>query len=648
MARGLQEADRLNILKALIVASTAYAASAFGNTAALPPHAATATPSLSAEPSLLADPARLEAFVDGMVGAQMAELQSPGAAVVIVHRDRVLLARGYGFADRERALPVSPSRTLFRVASISKLFAATAVLQQVATGKLDLDRDVNAYLDFAVPSTFDAPITLRHLLSHTAGFEDRDIGLFTFNPANAKAPLGETLARNMPGRRWPPGKIASYSNYGVSLAGYIAARAAVRDYEALLQQAVFGPLGMTSTTTLQPVPKGLAGRLATGYVSDGGIEPGPFEYVLTAPASTVSATADDMARFMRAQLNHGLLDGVQALPATVVDRMHQPLFNSPVGANAIGPVFIHQTFSGLSAISHGGDLLSFAAMMVLVPEKDFGVLILFNTANVRAAYQFPEVLIAAAFGAPAAPVSYPVSEADLKRYIGVFSGNRHSVSSIEKLHLLFDQRDISTSGDGQLVMRSSGRLVRWRPIGPDAFVEVTPGGSGNEQLLFERTGAAEAPGFAYLNGPEVPFGRVAWYETQVFARAVTAAVAIATMLLIGHALAARRPLAAHARQTAGLLAVSGAMNLLFAGLVVRQIRPMLESGEAIDLPPGLPLILAIPLFAVIFSLVALVPLVRHRAQLWPVGQRALSAFALLCFGAFWAGLAVWNLFGFHY
>jgi len=139
-------------------------------------------------------PAEMEAFVDGVIAAQLESLHIPGAAVAVVADGKVYFAKGYGYADLEKHRKVDPETTMFRIASVTKLFTWTAVMQLVEQGKLDLKVDVNAYLKaFKIPATFPEPITLTHLLTHTAGFEDSEIGEYSLDPAHFKS-LGQVLA----------------------------------------------------------------------------------------------------------------------------------------------------------------------------------------------------------------------------------------------------------------------------------------------------------------------------------------------------------------------------------------------------------------------------------------------------------------------
>ncbi|HSK84909.1 MAG TPA: serine hydrolase domain-containing protein, partial [Rubrobacter sp.] len=131
------------------------------------------------EDAQLADPVELETFLDGVMSTQLETHHIPGATVAVVKDGEPFFAKGYGFADVERREPVVADETLFRIGSVAKLFTVTAVMQLAEEGQLDLDADVNTYLeDFQIPDTYSEPVSLEHLLTHTAGFEERIVGLF--------------------------------------------------------------------------------------------------------------------------------------------------------------------------------------------------------------------------------------------------------------------------------------------------------------------------------------------------------------------------------------------------------------------------------------------------------------------------------------
>lgn len=199
------------------------------------------------------DGREVEAFLDGFFAQQLEGHRIPGAAVSVVRGGEVLVAKGYGQADVEAEEPVVADETLFRIASTSKLFTATAVMHLVEEGKLDLNEDVNVYVDdVEVPDTYPGrPVTLRHLLTHTAGFEESFTGTGARDAADVQ-PLGEYLSGKTPARVRPPGEAMAYSNYGISLAGHVVEEVSGIPFERYVEKNVFDPLDMESTTFAQP------------------------------------------------------------------------------------------------------------------------------------------------------------------------------------------------------------------------------------------------------------------------------------------------------------------------------------------------------------------------------------------------------------
>jgi CubicO group peptidase (beta-lactamase class C family) len=199
-----------------------------------------------------------ESFIDGVMAAQRQARHFAGAVVVVVSDGRIAFEKGYGYADFAERTPVDPARTLFRVASNSKMFVWTAVMQLVEQGRLDLHTDVNRYLKgVQVPATFPEPITLEHLMTHTAGFEDRVIGLFS-RSADGVRPLADAVKADMPRRVFAPGTVPAYSNYGTALASLIVEQVSGVPYEQYVEDRILAPLGMQHATVRQPVPGDLA------------------------------------------------------------------------------------------------------------------------------------------------------------------------------------------------------------------------------------------------------------------------------------------------------------------------------------------------------------------------------------------------------
>ena len=205
------------------------------------------TSNLMAATSSLDDPAVVEAFVDGLVKPLMKNNNSPSGTVAIARNGELIFAKGYGFQDVEQQIPVVADRTLFRPGSTSKLFTWVGVMQLVEQGKLDLDADVNEYLKtFKIKDTFERPVTLRDIMTHTPGFEDGGLGYLIIEDPDKAIPLRDAMERYQPARVNPPGAHSAYSNYGTALAGLIIANISGMEFAEYIQQNIFNPLGMNN------------------------------------------------------------------------------------------------------------------------------------------------------------------------------------------------------------------------------------------------------------------------------------------------------------------------------------------------------------------------------------------------------------------
>jgi len=327
-----------------------------------------------------------ESFVDGVMHERIGET-TPGMTVAIVEDGELVLAKGYGYADVETELAVQPEETTFPVGSVSKAVTFTGVMQAVEEGVLDLDEDIMTYLDDSpvdVPDTYDDPVTLEHLGTHTAGFESL-VPQFLDDPADLTS-IETLLVDRQPDRVRPPGETVEYSNYGATLAGHVLAEARGSTFEAVMQSEMFEPLGMEHSTFAQPVPDDHPGRLAKPYnVAGGSFVRADEGYVNARPAGAMTATATDMAAFMDAHLttappSENIDDGPRLLHPETVERMHSrhhvrhPAVNNwRYGVYEAGPVD-----AGL--ITHSGGTPNSVSELVLVPEQDLGFFIGYNAA----------------------------------------------------------------------------------------------------------------------------------------------------------------------------------------------------------------------------------------------------------------------------
>jgi CubicO group peptidase (beta-lactamase class C family) len=401
------------------------------------------------------------AFLDGMLPSAMAIGDIAGATVAIVKDDALLLTRGYGSADVEKRVPVSAEQTLFRPASISKLFTWTAVMQQVEAGKLDLDHDINEYLDFKIEGYGGQPIKLRHLMTHTAGFEESLLDLLVEDLSKVK-PLDQALKDGIPARIYPPGTVPAYSNYGASLAGYIAARAVGMQFEQYIEEHIFKPLKMEHSTFRQPVPDGLREHLSNSYATASSQKPVPFEFGSDAPAGALSATAPDMAQFMMAHLNGGLLpggdDANRILKPETTELMHSVANRPAPGVDAMAHGFYEQSRNGVHAIAHGGDLTAFHSELVLIPSAKVGLFVSFNSSGkANSVYKLRTALYEAfmdRYFPRQSPLQDPPAPADLKAHAaavaGAYEASRRAEKNLFSFFYMFGQSAATANEDGTI------------------------------------------------------------------------------------------------------------------------------------------------------------------------------------------------------
>src|SRR6266581_8352709 len=323
--------------------------------------------------------ADVEAFLAGVMPLQLAREDIAGAVIMIVKDGKVLFKQGYGYADVEKKTPVSPDNTLFRPGSISKLFTWTSVMQLVEQGKLDLDRDVNDYLDYKIPPAFSKPITLRNILTHTPGFEETAKELFVAD-ASKMRPLGEYLREHIPGRIFPPGVTPAYSNYATAMAGYIVQRTSGKPFEQYVADNIFIPLGMGHTTFVQPLPPNLSPLMSSGY-QRASKEAKPYEFVQAFPAGSVATSAADMCIFMMAHLQDGRWNDKQILKPETAKLMHSRAFGSDPRLNGMALGFYEETRNGHRIIGHGGDTLYFHSDLHLIHASNVGFFVSYNSAG---------------------------------------------------------------------------------------------------------------------------------------------------------------------------------------------------------------------------------------------------------------------------
>jgi CubicO group peptidase (beta-lactamase class C family) len=420
------------------------------------------------------------AWFDGLVPDAINRGDIAGAVVVVVKDGQVLFQRGYGYSDIKARKPVDAETTMFRPGSVSKTFTWTAVMQLVQAGKIDLDADINTYLDFKIPPYQGKPMTMRQIMTHSEGFSDAAKDLITADPKQLR-PLGDLL-RTVPARIFPPGEVPAYSNYGASVAGYVVQRVSGEPFDAYIANHIFAPLGMTHATFSQPLPEKFKSFMATGY-KVASVPPDPYEIVQLAPAGSLAASGGDMARFMIAHLNDGEYQGQRILEAKTAQLMHAPAFTpvSSLGGMALG--FYQEPANGHRVIAHAGDTNNFHSDMHLYLDDHVGLFLSFNSAgalgaahNIRS--QIFKGFTDRYFSAP--PPQEPTwkdAKADGQKLAGLYVMSRRSDSGWLRIaHFLLGEAKITVDKDGIVTVppmrNGANKPKKWREVGPFAYREV--------------------------------------------------------------------------------------------------------------------------------------------------------------------------------
>lgn len=617
--------------------------------------AAQSTPSHAPSRSVQVDSVELAAFLDSFVPTRIADFHIPGAVIAVVYEGRVVLTRGYGFANLQTKAIVDPDRTIFRVGSVSKPITATAVLQQVERGRLALSQDVNQVLrEFQIPATFPQPVTVAQLLTHTAGFDVRLIA--TAAPTEAAViPLSRYLASDLPPRVRPPGLLHAYSNHGYSLLGYLVELADGKPFADAVATNLFRPLGMVHSTFR--FPRETAAQAATGYE----FRPDGYRVAIPvhpniAPAASLNTTASDMARFMLAHLEGGCLEGNCILRPETLDEMHRRQFSEDERMPGMTYGFFESVANGRRLLVHGGGIRGFMAGIVLCPETRFGVFVAANNGETGIDLVWRVVLRLMDHVFPAAtPVLQPVADAaqHLHEFEGTYRLSNHPQRNVEKAGAL-------RGGDLPVVAHADGALEVFGQM----YVEVEP------DLLRERkTGQP----LVFIRGPDgrverllttdVFFGhetwvRVPWYDVGtlhnftmvsmlvLFVLALVLRPAPKSTAALFQAPSAESLDAPLARRLAVLLA---AVLLLFVVVTYFSFRQVRSVGLLYGVPLGMKVALAVPLIGLPLALALPWCLLRvWRSGAWSFLWRVWYSVVVLAELGFLTFLNHWNLLGFRF
>jgi CubicO group peptidase (beta-lactamase class C family) len=460
----------------------------------------------------------LNSFLDGLIPMQLVRGDMAGAAVIVIRDGQVLAKKGYGFADVSRKIPIDPDQTVFRVASISKLMTYVSAMQLVEQGRLDLDADVNRYLDFKIEPAFQKPVTLRELMTHTSGFEHQQQYILQ-HETDAHIPLREFLMRFQPKRIYPPGTLASYSDYGVGLTGYIVERVSGERFEDYVQHHIFDPLGMAHSTFEQPVRQDLRELVSQGYFSTADA-PNAFEVYNPAPAGGLSATLSDLVRFSQTMLNGGEWNGNRLLRPETVQEMWTRQFAVSPALPAMCMGFYEVDHNGLRFVGHNGDTRVFHSQLEIEPERKLIVLSAYNSTGADgsgadgARWEILGGILDRYFPNHEQPQWKPV-DPRARQIEGTFIKARRMESGRMKLDSLMQQIHVRVNGDGELINKMAidgrGHPIKLRYVGNDLWQDEI----GQGRIMALRDQSSRVIGLASMFGATM-LVRVPWWEDSRF------------------------------------------------------------------------------------------------------------------------------------
>jgi CubicO group peptidase (beta-lactamase class C family) len=461
----------------------------------------------------------VNAWLDGFMPYALSNADIVGAVVTVTHNGQIVANRGFGYSNLEERTPVDANTTLFRPGSISKLFTWTAVMQQVEAGRIDLDADINTYLDYEIPAYDGQPITMRHVMTHTTGFEEVVRDLISSDPAAGGLTLSDYLKNNIPARIYPPGIMPAYSNYATGVAGYVVERVSGEPFADYLQNHIFNPLGMRNSTFAQPLPEAMNAAMSGGYknIADG--EAGYFEIIPASPAGALTTTGADMALFMNAHLNNG----AGLMSPDTARAMHTTVDQQFPGVNSMLLGFYQEHYAGQRIIAHGGDTNFFHSNLSLLMDQNVGVYVSFNSGGSGSLgatllrWEFMSGFVNRYFPAAAStdPEPLPTALEHGAAVVGDYESSRRSGTNPLRAAYFVGQTTVTMLPNGDLVGPGlpdvNGEQKHWREVEP--WVWQALGGEERMGARVDENGRVTAIAFEPLSFA-IASTRAEWYRSK--------------------------------------------------------------------------------------------------------------------------------------
>ncbi|NIR50138.1 serine hydrolase [candidate division KSB1 bacterium] len=585
----------------------------------------------------------LQSFSDAFFENRMEELHIPGAVILLVKDGRILFQKGYGYADIEHKVPVSPEKTLLRVGSITKLFTSTAMMQLIEKGQVNLNENVNNYLKlFKIDNPYPNPVTVKSLLTHTAGFDHQHIGRYV-RPRTEVRPLGQVLKDNLPRLVFNPGEFINYSNVGLSLVGFLVEEITNVHFTEYIKDNILQPLEMHSTGFAHEIEPNR--DLAIGYKYAGhNYRAFPAEYLNLVPAGALISTAADMAKFMIMHLQDGRYQNIRILEGETVREMHRRQFDLHPRMWGWCYGFYEGFDNSIRAIMHSGNTRGFSSLLYLLKEQNLGIFIAYNANDASLYDEYIDRFHRRYF-----PVSNEIKPDEpllvdknhVRRFTGIYQFNSAPKLSISKLTKLLENPSevvIDSNEDGTLNVHLPERILKMFEIEPLLFRSL----SDETRMAFEEDDEGNITHMFLNRDKPVTLEKLAWWQTfrfQInFMRAFVFVFAISLFCLIPYYLTSQRP-------AKGLIFLAGLICFLNVVFLVGLIA-LYDTGELrFGISTGLMALLIIPkITTILWCGLLLLTIMAWRKESGTLIQRLHFSFVTVTLLAFVPFLYYWNCY----
>ncbi len=465
----------------------------------------------------------LEAFADAWMAEKLAAYHIPGAVLVVVNDGSFLLAKGFGLADLESQIPMHPGKTILRVASNSKLFTATAVMQVHEEGLVDLKTDIRAYIEPGLMRAYPTPVNLHQLLTHSAGIGDKFFGQ-TVAKADDLLPLETYLEQELARPLAPPGYFINYSNHGISLAAQVVESVSGLNFEEYCRNNIFTPLGMENSAFIPS--QQLMGKAATGYqYMFTGYRILPLRHWQPYPSSSLVTTGYDMGRFIIAQLNNGTLNLTGEAPANIFSAstakiMHRRQFTMHPRVPGMAYGFWEREANGKRLLWHSGHMPGHRTGLFLMKSERLGIF-LHSNSEFCLFDLFIDDFLDRFYPAPTIDRIHAPRSENLSRYAGAYRHNWHPRRTIGKIvayhGIQGQQLNVKLSADGNSLI-IDGKKYDWTL--KNLFKEAE-----GDQIAAFWENTSGRPVILYQGGM-LTYYRLRWYQRIEFHRVLSVLLSI--------------------------------------------------------------------------------------------------------------------------